>query len=171
MKIRARRTPVPQSSPPNFASPRILEPNKNVTNDLVGRLVEATGLTRKAIIRILTGINKATFDQFKYNPEEFIIKALQLINDQKATAIIEDITYNVLEDHYETDIFTEPTIMGKLGTNAMKANEHLNDHIIYDSTNERDFAAELDTSKDVAVYMKLSDSFFISTPVGHYNPY
>lgn len=144
--------------------------NKNVTYDLVGRLVEATGLTRKAIIRILTGINKATFDQFKYNPEEFILKASQLINDQKATAIIEHITYSVLDDHYGTDIFTEPTIKGKLGINAMKANKHLYDHIIYDSTNERDFATELDTSNDVAVYVKLPDGFFISTPVGHYNP-
>lgn len=144
--------------------------NKNVTYDLVGRLVEATGLTRKAVIRILTGINKTTFDQFKYNPEEFILKASQIINDEKATAIIEHITYSVLDDHYGTDIFTEPTIRGKLGTNAMKANKHLYDHIIYDSTNERDFAAELDTSKDVAVYVKLPDGFFISTPVGHYNP-
>ena len=63
--------------------------NKNVTYDLIGRIVEATGLTRKAIIQILTGINEATFNQFKYNPEEFILKASQLINDQKATAIIE----------------------------------------------------------------------------------
>ena len=48
--------------------------NKNVTYDLIGRIVEATGLTRKAIIQILTGINEATFNQFKYNPEEFILK-------------------------------------------------------------------------------------------------
>lgn len=61
-------------------------------------------------------------------------------------------------------------IKGQLGTNAMKAQRHLYDHIIYDSTNERDFAAELDTNTDVAVYVKLPDSFYISTPVGHYNP-
>lgn len=144
--------------------------NKNVTYDLIGRIVEATGLTRKAIIQILTGINEATFNQFKYNPEEFILKASQLINDQKATAIIEHITYSVLSDHYGTDIFTEPTIKGKLGTNAMKVKKHLYDHVVYDSTNERDFATELDVSKDVAVYVKLPDGFYISTPVGHYNP-
>lgn len=144
--------------------------NRNVTYDLIGRIVEDTGLTRKAVIQILTGINKATFDQFKYNPEEFILKASQLINDQKATAIIEHITYCALSDHYGTDVFTEPTIKGKLGTNAMKAKKHLYDHIVYDSTNERDFATELDVSKDVAVYVKLPDGFYISTPVGHYNP-
>lgn len=70
----------------------------------------------------------------------------------------------------DTDIFTEPTIKGKLGTNAMKAQRHLYDHIVYDSTNERDFATDLDTNADVAVYVKLPDSFYIATPVGHYNP-
>ena len=29
---------------------------------------------------------------------------------------------------------------------------------------------ELDTSKDVAVYVKLPNSFYINTPVGKYNP-
>lgn len=137
--------------------------NKNVTYDLIGRIVEATGLTRKAIIQILTGINEATFNQFKYNPEEFILKASQLINDQKATAIIEHITYSVLSDHYGTDIFTEPTIKGKLGTNTIKVKKHLYDHVVYDSTNERDFATELDVSKDVAVYVKLPDGFYIGS--------
>lgn len=80
------------------------------------------------------------------------------------------ITYNLLDEHYDTDIFTEPTIKGKLGTNAMKAQRHLYDHIVYDSTNERDFATDLDTNTDVAVYVKLPDSFYIATPVGHYNP-
>lgn len=43
-------------------------------------------------------------------------------------------------------------------------------NLIYDSTNERDFAADLDTNRDVAVYVKLPDGFYISTPVGKYNP-
>ncbi|MDO5445848.1 MAG: DEAD/DEAH box helicase family protein [Eubacteriales bacterium] len=144
--------------------------NANVKYDLIGKLVDETGLTRKAIIAILRGIEKVVFDQFKYNPEEFIIRAASLINDEKATAIIVHITYDVLDERYGTEIFTEPTIKGKLGTNAMKAKKHLYDHIVYDSTNEHDFAAELDTNKDVAVYVKLPDGFYISTPVGRYNP-
>lgn len=144
--------------------------NRSVKYDLVGKLVAETGLTRKAVVEILTGIEKSVFDQFKDNPEEFIIKAADLINDEKATAIIQHITYNVLDERYDTDIFTEPTIKGKLGTNAMKARRHLYDHIVYDSTNERDFATDLDTNTDIAVYVKLPDSFYISTPVGRYNP-
>jgi type III restriction enzyme len=153
-----------------YGTQKAIVANRGVKYDLVGKLVEETGLTRKAVIQILTGIQKATFDQFKYNPEEFIIKAAGLINDEKATAIIEHITYSVMDDHYGTDVFTEPTIKGKLGTNAMKANKHLYDHIVYDSTNERDFAKDLDTNNSVAVYVKLPDGFYISTPVGHYNP-
>ncbi|WP_081669100.1 type III restriction-modification system endonuclease [Butyrivibrio sp. VCB2001] len=144
--------------------------SSSVTYDLVGKLVEATGLTRKDIVRILTGIQPSVFEQFKYNPEEFIIKAGNLINEQKATAIIEHITYNVVDEKYDTDIFTEPTIKGKLGTNAMKAQRHLYDHIVYDSTNEKEFAEKLDTCEDVAVYVKLPNGFYINTPVGHYNP-
>lgn len=153
-----------------YDSSKRIRTNHSVKYDLIGKLVGETGLTRKAVVQILTGIEKAVFDQFKDNPEEFIIKAAGLINDEKATAIIQHITYNMLEDRYDTDIFTEPTIKGKLGANAMKAQRHLYDHIVYDSTNERDFASELDTNTDVAVYVKLPDSFYISTPVGHYNP-
>lgn len=138
--------------------------------DLVGKLVEETKLTRKDVIAILHGIQKPVFDQFKDNPEEFIIKAAALINDEKATAIIQHITYDVLDDCYGTEVFTDPTINGKLGVNAMKAKKHLYDHVVFDSINERDFAAELDTNTDVAVYVKLPDGFYISTPVGHYNP-
>lgn len=144
--------------------------NSNVKYDLIGKLVDETGLTRKAVIAILQGIKPFVFDQFKDNPEEFIVKAAALINDEKATAIIEHITYDVLDEHYGMDVFTDPTIKGKLGVNAMKAKKHLYDHIVYDSSNERDFATDLDTNTDVAVYVKLPDGFYISTPVGHYNP-
>lgn len=149
---------------------RTVTASSNVKYDLIGKLVDDTGLTRKAIIQILQGIQPAVFNQFKDNPEEFIIKAASLINDEKATAIIQHITYDVMDEKYDTDIFTDPTIKGCLGVNAMKAKRHLYDHVVYDSTNELEFATELDSNKDVAVYVKLPDGFYISTPVGHYNP-
>lgn len=148
----------------------VVAASSNVKYDLIGKLVDETGLTRKAVIQILQGIQPATFNQFKNNPEEFIIKAAALINDEKATAIIEHITYDVMDDKYGTDVFTDPTIKGRLGVNAMKANKHLYDHIVYDSSNEQAFATELDTNTNVAVYVKLPDGFYISTPIGHYNP-
>ena len=147
-----------------------IKTNHSVKYDLIGKLVGETGLTRKTVVQILTGIKKTTFEQFKDNPEEFIIKAAELINDEKATAIIQYISYRMLNERYDADIFTEPSIKGKLGENAMKAERHLYDHIVYDSKNERDFAENLDKNPNVAVYVKLPDSFYIATPVGKYNP-
>jgi len=144
--------------------------NSNVKYDLIGKIVEETGLTRKAVVAILQGIDANVFNQFKDNPEEFISKASTLINDQKASVIIEHITYNVLDEHYGTDIFTESTIRGKLDINAIKANKHLYDHVVYDSSVEKKFAQDLDVDNNVAVYVKLPSGFFISTPLGKYNP-
>ncbi len=159
-----------QKTSATYSDSTAITANSSVKYDLVGKVVEETGLTRKAVVQILKGIEKPVFDQFKYNPEEFIIKASALINDEKATAIIQHITYNVMDDKYGTEVFTEPTIRGKLGQNAMKAERHLYDHIVCDSDKEMEFAGKLDTNKDVAVYVKLPNRFYISTPVGKYNP-
>lgn len=144
--------------------------NSNVPYDLVGEIVERTGLTRRDVIAILKGIEKHVFDKFKENPEEFISKASAIINDQKASVIIEHITYNVLDDRYGKEVFTVSTIRGKLGVNAVKANRSIYDHVVYDSENERKFVSDLDIRDEVAVYVKLPDGFFIPTPIGKYNP-
>ena len=103
-------------------------------------MVYETGLTRKAIVKILAGIQPHVFNQFKDNPEGFIIEAARIINNEKAASIIEHITYGVL------------------------------DYIVYDSDSEREFAKELDVSKEVAVYVKLPPRFYIATPAGNYTP-
>lgn len=145
-------------------------PLGSVRYDLVGKLVEETGLTRATIAAILQGISPQKFSMFRLNPEEFILKSAKLISNQKATQIIEHITYNKLDTAYDTGIFTSANLRGKLGMNAMEANRSLYSHIIYDSDNEKRFASELDINDKVAVYTKLPSSFFISTPVGKYNP-
>jgi len=149
-----------------------MKANSSVRYDLVGKIVAETGLTRKAVVNILTGIDKTVFEQFAYNPEEFIIRASNIINEKKATAIIEHITYNKLNAEFSTDIFTEPDLKkGALGVNAIEAKRHLYDYVIYDSTNERDFASELEAhNREVEVYVKLPKGFYINTPVGKYNP-
>jgi len=144
--------------------------DSGVKYDLIGKIVTETNLTRATVADILKGINKTVFNQFKDNPEEFIIKSSNIINEQKATVIIQHITYNKLNAAYDTTIFTESTMKGRLGVNAMAVKKHLYDHVLYDSTNERDFAKELDTRNEVAVYIKLPNGFYINTPVGKYNP-
>ena len=149
-----------------------MKASSSVRYDLVGKIVAETGLTRQAVVAILTGIDKIVFDQFAINPEEFIIRAANSINEQKATAIIEHITYDKLTETFSTDIFTEPDLKkGALGLNAMAVGRHLYDYVIYDSFNERNFAVELEAhDHEVEVYVKLPKGFYISTPVGKYNP-
>jgi len=142
----------------------------SVKYDLVGKLVAETKLTRQAIVRILTGISETTFDKFKTNPEDFITKAGRLISDQIATVIVKHISYNRLDQTFDTSLFTEPTLRGQIGVNAMAVDRHLYDHLIYDSAKERDFASALDTSALVQLYIKLPGGFYINTPVGKYNP-
>jgi type III restriction enzyme len=138
--------------------------------DLIGKMMDETRLTRKTIVAILKGIKPSTFLLFRKNPEEFIIRASKLINEQKATTIIESITYDVINDTFHTDVFTKNNLKGQLGLNAISVEKHIYDYVVTDSKIERAFAKELDTSKEVQVYAKLPRGFYIPTPVGDYNP-
>jgi len=144
--------------------------NSSVKYDLIGKIVEDTALTRKTVSKILQGIRKETFDQFKANPEDFIIKASNLINEEKATVIIQHIEYNKLEAVYDTDIFTEPTLKAFDNKKAIEVSKHLYNYVVCDSDTEKKFAQDLDSENAVSVYVKLPRGFYINTPVGHYNP-
>jgi len=138
-----------------------------VRYDLIGKLAEVTKLTRRTIASILRGINVAVFAQYRSNPEDFILKAGRIVNEQKATAIVEHLAYSPLDDSYAVEIFTqEKQDLSK----GFKATSHVYDYVLTDSANERTFAGELDASAEVVVYAKLPRSFHIPTPVGNYNP-
>ena len=142
-----------------------------VVYDLIGRLVAATGLTRKTIVAILKGIRPVTFHQFKMNPEEFIRKVGNIINDEKAMAVVQKICYERTNNTYDVDIFTKDTLRGKIGINAIESTKSLYDLVVVDSEGvEKRFAEALETHDEVAVYTKLPRGFYINTPMGHYNP-
>jgi len=71
-----------------------------VKYDLIGKLAEDTHLTRSTIVGILKDVNKAVFAQYKTNPEDFILKTGTLINEQKATVIVEYLAYDSVEDRH-----------------------------------------------------------------------
>ena len=143
----------------------------NVKYDLVGKLVEATGLTRKTIVAILSGISPKTFSQFQLNPEEFIIRVGNIINDEKAIAVVQKIAYEKTTNTYDVDIFTESTLRGKLGVNAIASAKSLYDLVVVDSAGvEKNLVESLEKEEDVVVYTKLPRGFYINTPMGHYNP-
>lgn len=141
-----------------------------VKYDLIGKLAEGTVLTRRTIADILNGINAAVFAQYKTNPESFIAEAIRVINEQKATVIIEHLAYDTVEETFDLDIFTVGQTKQDLSKAGNKLQRHIYDYVLTDSNTEREFVKELDTSKDVVVYAKLPKGFLIPTPVGDYNP-
>lgn len=141
-----------------------------VKYDLIGKLAEGTQLTRRTIADILRGINVAVFAQFKSNPEHFIAEAVRLINEQKATMIIEHLAYDPVEDTFDLKIFTAGQTKQDFSKAGDKLARHIYDYVLTDSNIEREFVKELDTCTDVVVYAKLPKDFLIPTPVGDYNP-
>lgn len=140
----------------------------NVRYDLLGKISSATRLTRKTVATILSKIRPLKFGMYKANPEEFIRKVTRLIMEQKATIIVEHISYNRLEGKFDSDIFTQE----KHGTidRAFEGKKSIVDYVFTDSEGEREFVGKIDTAKEVAVYAKLPKGFHIPTPVGNYSP-
>lgn len=140
-----------------------------VKYDLIGRLAESTQLTRRTIGEILQSMNNIVFMQYRHNPEDFMMKAAQIINEQKATMVIEHLTYSPVEDRHELQNIFTVTKQNDF-SRAVKTERHVYDYVFTDSKNERTFVTELDKSTEVVVYAKLPRGFFIPTPVGNYNP-
>lgn len=140
----------------------------NVRYDLLGKISSATRLTRKTVATILSKIRPSKFCMYKANPEEFIRKVTRLILEQKATIIVEHISYNRVEGMFDSDIFTQE----KHGTidKAFEGKKSIVDYVFTDSQGEREFIGKIDTAKEVAVYAKLPKGFHIPTPVGNYSP-
>lgn len=140
----------------------------NVRYDLLGKISSATRLTRKTVATILSKIRPLKFSMYKANPEEFIRKVTRLIMEQKATIIVEHISYNRVEGKFDSDIFTQE----KHGTidRAFEGKKSIVDYVFTDSEGERKFVGQIDTAKEVAVYAKLPKGFHIPTPVGNYSP-
>ena len=143
-----------------------------VPYDIVGEIAGDTILTRKTVAAILKSIRKDKFAMFKHNPEEFITKVTRIIKEQKATMIVEHISYDQLEGGYDSSIFTAE----KHATidKAFKAEKHIQPYVFTDGTAdksvERKFAEDLDGAEEVCVYAKLPRGFSIPTPVGNYSP-
>ena len=143
--------------------------------DLIGKVAEGTTLTRKTVKAILSGIEKFRFGQFANNPEKFMAECIRIINEQKATMIVEHIEYHILEETYSSDIFTKnqmvlPAQMSPIRDDGKPLQKHIYDYLTTDSAGEKTFAKELDNAEEVAVYAKLPNGFAIPTPVGNYNP-
>lgn len=141
--------------------------------DLIGKIAEGTVLTRRTVAKILSGLRADKILMFKYNPEEFISKVIKLINEQKATMIVDHISYDETSGTYDSAIFTAEKSSQSFDK-AFRANKAIQDYVFTDGSAEksieRRFAEDLDTADEVCVYAKLPKGFHIPTPVGNYSP-
>ena len=141
--------------------------------DLIGKVAEGTVLTRKTAAAILKGLRVDKLYMFKNNPEEFISKVIKLIKEQKATMIVEHISYNQIEGGYDSAIFTAEKSAQSFDK-AFRANKAIQDYVFTDGSAEmsieRRFVEDLDAAQEVCVYAKLPKGFHIPTPVGNYSP-
>lgn len=143
-----------------------------VKYDLIGKISAGTHLTRRTVTAILKGISRIKFSMYRNNPEEFISKIVKLINEEKATMIVDDITYNKTDGTYDSSIFTAEK--NKDFSKAYLAKKNVQDYVFADGTAEksieRKFAEDMDLDDKVVVYAKLPKGFQIPTPVGNYAP-
>jgi type III restriction enzyme len=87
--------------------------------------------------------------------------------------IVEHITYNQIDEKYNSDIFTVNKKECSF-IKAYRARKNVQDYVftdgMADNSVERRFAEDLDKANEVCVYAKLPKDFVIPTPVGNYSP-
>lgn len=136
--------------------------------DIVGEIEVKTNLTRRTIAEILKNIKQEKFLLIRKNPEEFIGKCSKLINEVKASLIINNIVYHKTEERHDAKtVFTNDKFALRKSELLKK---HIYDFLATDSKIESDFAKALENSTEVVVYAKLPKTFKVSTPVANYNP-
>jgi type III restriction enzyme len=138
--------------------------------DLLTDLQDRTHLTRRTITSILTGSGR--LDDFKRNPQQFIELAAETINRCKRMALVDGIKYQKLGDQhvYAQELFDKEELTGYLKNMLMDTQKSIYEHVVYDSTTERDFADALEKNDAIKLYAKLPGWFKVPTPLGSYNP-
>ncbi len=138
--------------------------------DLLTDLQDRTQLTRRSIITILT--ESGRLDDFKRNPQQFIEQTAEIINRCKRLALVDGIKYQKIGDEhfYAQELFAKDELTGYLRNMLLDTKRSIYEHVIYDSTTERDFADALEKNEGVVLYAKLPSWFKVPTPLGPYNP-
>lgn len=150
----------------------IRRPGSSTKYDLVGRISKGTSLTRRTIVQILKNLDPDVFNKFKANPEDFIMQVCKFINYQKATMIVEHISYSKAKDiePYDASIFTAEKTDRDL-IKAYVGKKSVQKYMFLDGKVETEFAKEMDIDdNEVYIYAKLPRGFKIPTPMGNYAP-
>jgi type III restriction enzyme len=171
-KINITQAGVVQEGPSSYGNITLTTDTVNTKYpDVLRRLQDATSLTRRTIIGVLSESKR--FSEFYINPESFIRSVTGILNSAKRRFLIDGLRYHALEDFYVAEnVFDATELYGYQDSNLLEiaSSKNVFNHVIYDSSVEKQFAIEAESDDDVLMYAKLPSKFVVGTPFGNYNP-
>ncbi len=143
--------------------------DNNLPN-IISFIEQYTRLKRSTISKIL--IASERLDEFYVNPQEFMSKVVDIINQQKRLLMVDNIKYEKIGDGsiHAQELFKDDELMGYITSNSIAVDKSVYSHVTYDSDIEKTFAEKLNNDRDVKLFVKLPSWFKIDTPLGSYNP-
>ena len=134
--------------------------------NVVDELSEKTNLTRRSIIKILTGINNLKL--LFVNPQEFLLSVTNIIKNTLDEFVIDGIQYKPINEKYSQFKFDDIEI--GYDHNTIDTSRSIYDKIRYDSEFEKEVSQYLNSKDErVKLYLKMPNWFKIDTPIGNYN--
>ena len=134
--------------------------------NIVDELSEKTNLTRKSIVKILTGINNLKL--LFVNPQEFLLSVTNILKHTLDQLIIDGIQYKFINEKYSQFKFDDIEIGYE--HNTIDTSHSIYDKIRYDSEFEKEVSQHLNSKDErVKLYLKMPNWFKIDTPIGSYN--
>ena len=134
--------------------------------DLLGHIQRETELTRGTIVEILVGSGR--LGDVVVNPQQFMDGATRAIRRALDEHIVDGIKYErIAGAEYEMLLFEEKEIDG-YENRMLPVDKSIYDTIEDDSGTEEKFARDLDSRRDIKLFLKLPSWFTVETPLGTY---
>lgn len=153
----------------------IKEPKTDI--EIIDNIMYHTMMPRKAIYKILIGIEKRDLLDYQDILEDVTKKISKMLIDEKANNIV---AYEVIDGYeldwakiIETDIVDDESFnkVKKVFKSNLSKQRALNKFYKMDSDGEYDFAQDLENDDSVILFTKLKKGgFVIDTPYGNYSP-
>ncbi|GFP11504.1 restriction endonuclease [Lactobacillus helveticus] len=143
--------------------------------DITRQLADKTGLTKKAIIKMILLTNQKDnnfIKKIKMNPALFVNRAYQRIRMHEQNLLSHSLVYIQTGEKWSKDLFksfdASDNTLWKVPESGL--NKTLFNQIPTQSQEERKFAESLINEKKIKYFFKLPNWFKIPTPFGNYNP-
>jgi len=132
----------------------------------IRQISSETGLTHSTVSQILSRIGN--LGSIFANPQSFISAVSQTLLAKLEEHLVEGIQYTDLGEEYAMELFED--IVTYRDGKPLSTKKSIYDRISCESQVERDFVKDLDSLKNIRLFVKLPAWFTVDTPVGCYNP-